>query len=63
MSHNRDRKTNLYKEVVVAGETGKVPKTQGGRERGGGGGKSAKNGFRCSAVFNRRCIKAKNIHF
>lgn len=35
MSHNRDRKTNLYKEVVVAGETGKVPKTQGGRERGG----------------------------
>lgn len=34
MSHNRDRKTNRYKEVVVAGETGKVPKTQGGRERG-----------------------------
>lgn len=34
MSHNRDRKTNLYKEVVVAGETGKVPRTQGGRERG-----------------------------
>lgn len=35
MSHNRDRKTNLYKEVVVAGETGKVPKNtarEGGRE-------------------------------
>lgn len=35
MSHNRDRKTNLYKEIVVAGETGKVPKTRGRGVRGG----------------------------